>query len=139
MRPIDETVVLVTGATDGLGRAVAHRLADQRAQLVLHGRDPERLAGVALELESKTRVSTHLADFASLDDVGALADDVQRSTRELHVVINNAGIGTGRPGEDTRQESRDGHELRFAVNYLAGFLLTLRLLPLLRRSARRVS
>ena len=50
------------------------------------------------------------------------------------MLINNAGIGSGRPDGTTRQESRDGHELRLAVNHLAGFLLTLRLLPLLRRS-----
>jgi NAD(P)-dependent dehydrogenase (short-subunit alcohol dehydrogenase family) len=66
--------------------------------------------------------------------VRAMAADVQRSTDRLDVLINNAGIGGGRPEKTTRQESRDGYELRFAVNYLAGFLLTLRLLPLLRRS-----
>ena len=63
-----------------------------------------------------------------------LADEVERGTDELHVLINNAGIGSGRPDGTTRQESQDGLELRLAVNHLAGFLLTLRLLPLLRRS-----
>jgi NAD(P)-dependent dehydrogenase (short-subunit alcohol dehydrogenase family) len=60
---------------------------------------------------------------------------VQSSTTELDVLINNAGIGSGKPDLTTRQESRDGYELRFAVNYLAGFLLTQLLLALLRRSA----
>jgi NAD(P)-dependent dehydrogenase (short-subunit alcohol dehydrogenase family) len=64
-----------------------------------------------------------------------LADEVERSTDALHVLVSNAGIGSGRPDATTRQESRDGLELRFAVNHLAGFLLTLRLLGLLRRSA----
>src|SRR5206468_5406137 len=78
---------------------------------------------------------TFRADLSSLDDVRALAEEVAGAADELHVLISNAGIGTGRPDERTRQESRDGYELRFAVNYLAGFALTLRLLPLLQRSA----
>jgi NAD(P)-dependent dehydrogenase (short-subunit alcohol dehydrogenase family) len=64
-----------------------------------------------------------------------MVEAVRRSTPELHVLVSNAGIGGGKPEQTTRQESRDGYELRFAVNYLAGFLLTLSLLPLLRRSA----
>jgi NAD(P)-dependent dehydrogenase (short-subunit alcohol dehydrogenase family) len=137
MRPIEETVVLITGATDGLGRGVAERLAADGANVHLHGRDPERLAATAAEIQGNTgnkRLVTHLADLASLDEVRALAADVERSTDRLHVLISNAGIGTGKPDKTTRQESRDGYELRFAVNYLAGFLLTMQLLPLLRRS-----
>ena len=76
-----------------------------------------------------------LADLTSLDEVRELAADVERSTAELHVLINNAGIGSGLPEGRERSESRDGYELRLAVNHLAGFLLTMRLLPLLRRSA----
>jgi NAD(P)-dependent dehydrogenase (short-subunit alcohol dehydrogenase family) len=137
-RPLEETTILITGATDGLGRGVAQRLAADGATLLLHGRDPDRLASTAREIRKATgneRLTIHRADLASLDEVRALADDVQRSTGALHVLINNAGIGTGRPDKITRQESRDGHELRLAVNYLAPFLLTQRLLPLLRRSA----
>ena len=134
MRP----TILVTGATDGLGRGVAERLAADGATLLLHGRDAGRLTSTADAIRHATgndRITTHRADLASLDEVRALADEVQRSTDELHVLINNAGIGTGKPDLTTRQESRDGYELRFAVNYLAPFLLTLRLLPLLRASA----
>src|SRR3954467_15494545 len=106
--------ILITGATDGLGRAVAARLAGEGATLLLHGRDPERLAAVARELGA---AQTLLADFASLDEVRAMASEVG----ELDVLVNNAGIGTGKPEKTTRQESRDGYELRFAVNYLAPF------------------
>jgi NAD(P)-dependent dehydrogenase (short-subunit alcohol dehydrogenase family) len=137
-RPPEETTILITGATDGLGRGVAQRLAADGATLLLHGRDPDRLASTAREIREATgneRLTIHRADLASLDEVRGLADEVQRSTGALHVLINNAGIGTGRPDKTTRQESRDGHELRLAVNYLAPFLLTQRLLPLLRRSA----
>jgi NAD(P)-dependent dehydrogenase (short-subunit alcohol dehydrogenase family) len=67
--------------------------------------------------------------------VRGLADEIERDCEALHLLVNNAGIGSGKPDLSTRQESADGYELRFAVNYLSGFLLTLRLLPLLRRSA----
>src|SRR4051794_38717320 len=122
MRP----TVLITGATDGLGRGVAERLRADGARVLVHGRDSEKLATIGGE--------TFRADLSSLDEVRALADEVERSTDELHVLINNAGIGSGKPDLTTRQESRDGFELRFAVNYLAGFVLTLRLLPLLEKS-----
>jgi NAD(P)-dependent dehydrogenase (short-subunit alcohol dehydrogenase family) len=125
--------VLVTGATDGLGRGVARQLAADGAAVILHGRDPAKLEETAAELGGETQ--TVVADLASLDEVRRLAAAVERLTPELHVLVSNAGIGGGKPDGTTRQESRDGYELRFAVNYLAGFLLTLSLLPLLRRSA----
>jgi len=137
-RPIETTTALVTGATDGLGRSVALALAGRGATVLVHGRDAERGEQVVAEIRERVesdRVELHLADFASLDEVRGLAEAVEASANELHVLINNAGIGTGLPDSRERQESLDGHELRFAVNYLAGFLLTERLLPLLRRSA----
>jgi NAD(P)-dependent dehydrogenase (short-subunit alcohol dehydrogenase family) len=75
--------------------------------------------------------SPYRADLASLEEVRELARRVEAENDRLDVLVNNAGIGTAGP----REESRDGIELRFAVNYLAGFLLTQRLLPLLRRTA----
>jgi NAD(P)-dependent dehydrogenase (short-subunit alcohol dehydrogenase family) len=131
MRPIEETTVLITGATDGLGRGVARDLASRGARVLLHGRSREKLDDLSAELGG---VPTFQADLASLEEVRRLAAEVEQSTDALHVLINNAGIGGGAPDGTTRQESKDGHELRLAVNHLAGFLLTLRLLPLLRRS-----
>jgi NAD(P)-dependent dehydrogenase (short-subunit alcohol dehydrogenase family) len=132
MRPIEETAVLVTGATDGLGRGVARDLHARGAHVLLHGRDPEKLGALSEELGG---APSYRADLASLEEVRALAAEVEQDNEALHVLINNAGIGSGRPDGTSRQESRDGYELRLAVNHLAGFLLTLRLLPLLRRSA----
>lgn len=133
-----ERAVLVTGATDGLGRAVAERLAMEGLTVHLHGRDPERLDRAAREIAAATgndRLLTHCADLASLAQVRALAREVKASTDALHVLVSNAGIGSSKPDLPTRQLSEDGYELRFAVNYLAGFLLIMELLPLLRRSA----
>lgn len=123
-------IVFVTGATDGLGRALAGRLAADGHTLILHGRDATKLADTTAALQDATEVHTALADLSELAQVRKLAADVRGMTDRLDVFVSNAGIGGG----DARATSPDGHELVFAVNYLAGFLLTLELLPLLRAS-----
>jgi NAD(P)-dependent dehydrogenase (short-subunit alcohol dehydrogenase family) len=138
MRPPEQTTALVTGATDGLGRRVAAELADRGARVLVHGRDPERGAETVEQIRRRTgneRVELHLADLSSLAEVRDLAEAVAESAPALGLLINNAGIGSGLPEGRERQESRDGNELRFAVNYLAGFALTERLLPTLRANA----
>lgn len=134
----DPRTILITGATDGLGRALADRLAADGASLILHGRDPDKLARIADDIHTTyagVRPRTVQADLAELAQVRRLAADVRASTDRLDVLVSNAGVGSGEPDGRTRRTSADGYELRFAVNYLAGFLLTLELLPLLRRSA----
>lgn len=81
------------------------------------------------------RVRGYQADLAGLAGVRALAEQVIAAEPRLDVLVNNAGIGATVPGDGARQESADGYELRFAVNYLAGYALTRLLLPLLRESA----
>ncbi len=126
-------VVLVTGATDGLGRALARDLAARGCEVLVHGRDPDRLAGTVDEIRDATGrdVASYRADLAELAQVRDLADRVAADHPRLDVLVNNAGIGAEVPGGPERQESVDGHELRFAVNYLAGHVLTRRLLPAL--------
>lgn len=138
MPALDEQTILITGATDGLGRALARELARKGARLLLHGRDQTRGRRTVQELISETgnqEIHFLRADLASLDEVRGLADQVVAEQHALHGLVNNAGIGTTLPGDGQRVQSEDGYELRFAVNYLAGYLLTSRLLPLLRQSA----
>ncbi len=126
--------VLVTGSTDGVGRVVAKRLGEQGWRVLVHGRDRGRGERVVAEIKDAGGTADFLAaDLSSLAEVRRLAGSVQQATRRLDLLINNAGIGSGGP-QGTRQTSADGYELRFAVNYLAGFLLTHLLLPLVRTS-----
>ena len=138
MRAIEDQVILVTGSTDGLGKGTAQALAAIGASVLLHGRDPSKLERTLRAMEKATgndRIKAYLADFSSLDEVRHLAAKVQEDNNQLDVLINNAGIGYGRPNAQHRETSKDGYELRFQVNYLAHFMLTGLLVPLLRQSA----
>ena len=133
---------LVTGSTDGVGRLVARRLADHGARVIIHGRNRDRGKQVVDQIGAAARGSAVLvgADFSSLAEVRRLAQVVTEASDRLDILINNAGIGSGAPA-GKRETSQDGYELRFAVNYLAGFLLTRLLLPLMtvNQSARIVN
>jgi NAD(P)-dependent dehydrogenase (short-subunit alcohol dehydrogenase family) len=121
------TRILITGASDGLGRALAYTLTERGYELVVHGRDAARLAEVA----ERTGARAVRADLSSLAEVRQLAASVEG---DLDVLVNNAGVGFGPPGHP-RQLSADGYELRLAVNYLAPYLLNQLLLPQLKRAA----
>lgn len=126
---------LVTGATDGVGRVVAQRLAAQGWRVLAHGRSKERGQTLVRDIESAGGKATFLqADLAAFAEIRQLAQAVEEQTDTLPLLINNAGIGSVSAAAG-RQISADGHELRFAVNYLAGFLLTHLLLPLVKASA----
>ncbi len=126
---------LVTGSTSGLGREVAMRLGAMGAEVLVHGRNAERGREVvdAINEIGPGSAAFYQADLGSLEEVRALADRVSADHDSLSVLINNAGIlGTG---DDGPRESADGYELTFAVNYLAHFVLTRELLPLLEAGA----
>ncbi|MBV8105445.1 MAG: SDR family NAD(P)-dependent oxidoreductase [Hyphomicrobiales bacterium] len=127
--------ILVTGSTDGVGRYVAERLAADGASVIAHGRDRGRGEALVGRIEKSGGKARFLrADLASLAEVRSLAEGVGEICDGLDVLVNNAGIGTGGGGA-RREVSADGLELRFAVNYLAGFLLTRLLLPLIEARA----
>ncbi|WP_320776119.1 SDR family NAD(P)-dependent oxidoreductase [Streptomyces sp. CRN 30] len=124
-------VVLVTGATAGLGQRLAETLASDGFLVLLHGRDHRKVHALADRLGGQgLAVEPHVADLSSLREVATLAEHVTARHPRLDVLINNAGVGPGSEGA-VRELSRDGHELRFAVDYLAPYLLTRSLLPLL--------
>jgi NAD(P)-dependent dehydrogenase (short-subunit alcohol dehydrogenase family) len=133
---IEGKTILVTGSTDGLGRVVAKRLAAGGAQVLIHGRDRQRGEKLVKEIRASGngKATFYQSDFASLAEVQRLAAEVLRDHPRLDVLVNNAGIGSG-PDPQARAVSADGFELRFAVNHLAGFLLTYLLLPAILKAA----
>ena len=128
--------VFVTGSTDGVGRYVAAKLAASGAKVLIHGRDQARAKTLADEIrrQGHGEVVFYPADLSSLAGTRQLAEAVLADHKRLDVFISNAGIGSRTSGPE-RRTSADGHELRFAVNYLSGFLLAHLLLPLLKASA----
>ena len=127
--------VLITGATDGLGKEVALMAAREGATVLLHGRNPTKAEPVlaAVKQAGSAGAELYLADLESLDEVRRLAEEVTARHGRLDVLLNNAGIL--RAGDKPRAENAAGTELHFQVNYLAPFLLTRLLLPLLKAAA----
>lgn len=127
-------VILVTGATDGLGKALSSALAELGATVLLHGRADDRLADAAAQILAtapKAEVRTYRADFASLSEVADMATAIRAREPRLDVLVSNAGIGF----PPQRLESVDGYELVLQVNHLAGYLLVRELTDLMARSS----
>lgn len=133
---MDGKTVLITGSTDGVGRYVATRLAAAGAKVLIHGRDQARAETLVDEIKRAGHAAPtfYQADLSSLAGARQLAQSVIAGHPRLDVFVSNAGIGSQNEGPE-RQTSKDGYELRFAVNYLSGFLLANRLLPLLKAAA----
>ncbi|QUR65782.1 SDR family NAD(P)-dependent oxidoreductase [Mycobacterium spongiae] len=129
--------VLITGATDGLGLATARRLVEAGHHVLLHGRNPSKLADATNSVSSASgdaRVSGYLADLSRMTEVEALAKEVTDKHTNLDVLINNAGVYSA--GDLT---TADGLDVRFAVNTIAPYALTQRLLPLIGPSGRVIN
>jgi NAD(P)-dependent dehydrogenase (short-subunit alcohol dehydrogenase family) len=133
---MDGKTVLVTGSTDGVGRYVAAKLAADGAKVLIHGRDRDRAESLADDIRRHGHGEAifYQADLSSLASARQLADAVRADHKRLDVFVSNAGIGSRAEGAE-RRTSADGYELRFAVNYLSGFLLAHLLLPLLKAGA----
>lgn len=132
-----QKTILITGSTDGIGLETAKMLASQGHNILLHGRNPEKLKGAektVSELSEGGRIESYVADFSRMADVESLAEAVAEKHDKLDVLINNAGIY--KTSDTTTQ---DGLDTRFAVNTIAPYLLTQRLLPLLGTTARVVN
>ena len=130
-----QRIVLVTGSTGGLGRETARALARQGDHVIVHGRNAERGEALVAEIEAEGKGSARFyqADFASLAEARRLGETILEDYDRLDVLVNNAGIFL--PNQAERRLSEDGYELHFQVNYLAGYVLTRMLTPLLEASA----
>ncbi len=138
MEILTNKVIMITGATDGLGKLAAKRFASRGATLLIHGRNKSKGEDTIAEIKKATgndKLEYYNADLASLDEVRAMAYSVLSKHDALHLLINNAGLGGGPKGSHKRELSHDGIELRFQVNYLSHFLLTYTLLPIIKEAA----
>lgn len=130
--PTKFRMILITGATDGIGLETAKELARRGHPLVLHGRNEQRIAAAraaVLEVAPSAEVETACADLSELRAVAGMARELRDRLPRLDVVVNNAGVYMRQ-----RKLSADGAEMTMAVNHLSHFLLTLLLLPMLKRS-----
>ncbi len=129
---MDGKVVLLTGATEGIGKAAARELARRGATLVVVGRNPEKTRAVVDELEQlggKGRIQSLLGDLSKMADVREVARQFRERHDRLDVLANNAGAVFAE-----HHTSADGFEMTFALNHLGYFQLTVELLDLLRRT-----
>jgi NAD(P)-dependent dehydrogenase (short-subunit alcohol dehydrogenase family) len=119
---LDMPLVVITGATRGIGQAAAIELAKQGAEIVIVGREPERVDAVAAEARAagaRAPVHTNVADLSLMADVRALAGELRERHAHIDVLANNAGALFA-----SRKVTSEGFERTFALNHLTPFLLT---------------
>jgi NAD(P)-dependent dehydrogenase (short-subunit alcohol dehydrogenase family) len=127
--------ILITGATDGIGKLAAIGLAKQNkdATILIHGRNKTKLDKAVNEIKRTTgnqNIEGYVADLSSLNETRELANDILSKHEQINILINNAGAGFAAP-----HYGKDGTETRFTVNYLAPFLLTNLLLPAIKKAS----
>ena len=126
--------ILITGATDGIGKHLAKKLASEGHQVILHGRNPQKLELATQEVRAvslRGRVSSYLADFSKLDDVYRFAEEIKRDFQSIDVLFNNAGLYA----EKERKASAENVELTFMLSVLVPYILTTELSPFLEKAA----
>lgn len=124
--------ILITGSTDGIGKLAAARLVQEGHRVYLHGRNADKLDATVTQLRKQSgnaEIAGFVADFSDMAAVQRMAAEVAQQLPVLNVLINNAGVYNS-----PVQQSRDGLDMRFAVNYFAPWLLTHALLPVLKRA-----
>jgi NAD(P)-dependent dehydrogenase (short-subunit alcohol dehydrogenase family) len=136
MNLMSNKVFLITGSTDGIGKLTGIDLArlQKGATIIIHGRNSEKLEQAKREIQKisgNPKVESHVADFSSMGEVRNMAGEILSKHASIDILVNNAGAGFAAP-----RYGKDGTETRFAVNYLAPFLLTRLLLPSLKQAFR---
>ncbi|MBW1297588.1 SDR family NAD(P)-dependent oxidoreductase [Aquimarina litoralis] len=123
--------ILITGSTDGIGKLTAIELAKLGHTVLVHGRNAEKLKNTILEIQEITankNTNGFLADLSDLNSVEKMALQIQKEVSHIDVLINNAGVFKSKISSN-----ENGIDIRFVVNYLAPFLLTKKLIPLLQK------
>ena len=142
MKSLSESTALITGSTDGLGKATAEWFSEKGANVLLHGRNESKGQKTVEDIKDVTgsdRLKYYNGDFSSLDFVAAAADEILADGEKIDILINNAGIGGGPKSGSQRQTTEDGFELIWQVNYLAQVLFTRKLLPLMNEDSRIIN
>lgn len=130
---MDSKIILVTGASDGIGKETAMTLTKQGHTIIIHGRNKQKLQTVYNDIKAETgntNIDMFTADFLSLAEIKCFADTIKQKYDRLDVLINNAGAQF----TDKRETTIDGHEKTMMINVFAPFLLTTLLLDLLKKS-----
>lgn len=125
--------ILITGSTDGIGKLTATKLAKEGHTIYIHGRNPGKLSAAISEIKDTTgneNIKGFVADFSDLDSVRQMAEQIIKEVSKIDVLINNAGVF-----KSSVSDNKDGLDIRLVVNYLAPYLLTARLVPLLKNGA----
>ena len=125
--------ILITGATDGIGKHLAKKLASEEHHVILHGRNPQKLELATQEVRAislRGRVSSYLADFSKLEDVYRFVEEIKRDFQSIDVLFNNAGLYAGKE----RKASTENVELTFMLSVLVPYILTTELSPLLEKA-----
>ena len=126
--------ILITGATDGIGKHLAKKLASEGHHIILHGRNPKKLDLATQEVRAvslRSRVSSYLADFSKLDDVYRFSEVIKRDFQSIDVLFNNAELYAGKE----RKASAENVELTFMLSVLVPYILTTELSSLLEKAA----
>lgn len=124
--------ILITGSTDGIGKLTAIKLANEGHTVYIHGRNANKLAATISEIKEITNnpnIDGFVADLSDFDAVKQLANQVKKEVPTLDILINNAGVY-----KSSSNQNKNGLDMRYAVNYFAPYLLTNKLLPLLKKS-----
>jgi NAD(P)-dependent dehydrogenase (short-subunit alcohol dehydrogenase family) len=126
-----QKTILITGSTDGIGKLAAIKLSKEGHSIYVHGRHPEKLGATISEIKAITQnknTNGFVADFSDLDSVRQMADQINKDVPKIDILINNAGIF-----KSPESHNKDGLDIRFTVNYLAPYVLTGKLMPLLNK------
>ena len=125
--------IFITGSTDGIGKLAAARLAKEGHNLILHGRNAEKLEATISELKATSKnesITEFVADFSDLDEVKNAVNEYLKKDLQIDVLINNAGVF-----KSPISKLANGLDIRFVVNYLSPYLLTDQFIPLLKESS----